>query len=442
MTTDLNCVTLTVAALFFSGQIGGVAVSGNKAHRVKPTPTPTAVPTATLTPIPSTPTPGPAPTVTPTPVPTATGTPQPSPSGTPTAVAVVLKSTLVITSADNGKTFSHYKISTTSGDCVDMNGASNVTFEQSDIGPCAGHAIFMNGGSGNNVYDNYLHSEGAGYGCCDNHEGIRIAGASTIDVQGNVIAYNESNIRVDSGSNGVTINGNYGLNPLGPYPRGQNYQSDTVNNVKVESNYFYSCTLPGSTLGGVTCSATAPDGSLYLFSENQEDSVNFYVTTTFTAQNNYVVGGHSPSGCGIIFDYEANGGQVIDNILSSTGQCGVGVANGTNPVVSGNKILQLTPISGAGNTAIYTWNQYSPACGPTLLNNNTATMVLSPGNYNSYWDGGGCGPVTESGNIFDQAAYDALYPMSTTNPPPLIPPLPKNCVAASPYSTQTSMPGC
>jgi Right handed beta helix region len=415
---------------------------------IPPPPTSTAAPTptprSTPSPIPPTPTASPSPA---TPSPTATPTKSPTPTATPKATPTpasgqtVLTSTLTITSADNGKVFNNYKISTTSGDCVDVNGATNVTIQNSDIGPCAGHAVLLNGGSNNSVYDSYLHSEGPGNGCCDNHEGVHVLNESGDAIQGNVIAYNESNVHVDS-SKQITVNGNYLLNPLGPAdPRGQNIQSATSSGITITNNYAYSCVLAGSGLGGVTCPARAPDGSTYLFSEDQEDSINFYQTTTFAAQNNYVVGGHSSSGCGMIFDDQANGGQMLDNVLGNTGQCGIGISDGANPIVTGNKILNLTPVAGSGNTALYAWAQYSAPCGPTIISNNVADEVTGSGD-SGYWDGGGCNVTTLSGNMFGASAYTQLYPLTTTTPPPLIPPVPKNCVAKSPYSTQTSLPPC
>ncbi len=74
--------------------------------------------------------------------------------------------------------------------------------------------------------------------------------------------------------------------------------------------------------------------------------------------------------------------------------------------------------------------------------------------FNSYGQAGNCTVIDSGGNIYDDdypapvggpgagSAYAALKPITTTNPPPAIPPLPKNCVAKSPYSTQTSKPGC
>ncbi len=130
------------------------------------------------------------------------------------------------------------------------------------------------------------------------------------------------------------------------------------------------------------------------------------------------------------------------NELVNTGQCGIGIASGTNQLVENNKVFENDQISGGGNTAIYLWNQYSEPCGPVTLTGNIGVFKLTNGTYNSLYDGGGCTPETVSGNTWDEAAWDLLYPPSTTMPPPLIPPQPKNCVAKSPYSTQTGWPGC
>ena len=81
------------------------------------------------------------------------------------------------------QTFSNYRISTSSGDCEDINGASNVTFENSDIGPCAERGIYINGGTGNNIYDSYIHVEHASRGCCDTRDGISVNGSCCSQIQ-------------------------------------------------------------------------------------------------------------------------------------------------------------------------------------------------------------------------------------------------------------------
>ena len=181
--------------------------------------------------------------------------------------------------------------------------------------------------------------------------------------------------------------------------------------------------------------------TLYLYPEQQEDSINFGYTNGAVVQNNYVTGGHSSSGCGLIADSTANGIQFLSNLVLNTGQCGIGIADGTNQVVDSNKVYNTTPVSGGGNTAIYTWKQYANPCGPTTISNNIADEVKLDGSHSGFWDGGGCSD-TLSGNIFSQPADALLTPTSAVFAPPLIPPKPKNCVVISPYSTQTSSAPC
>jgi hypothetical protein len=89
-----------------------------------------------------------------------------------------------------------------------------------------------------------------------------------------------------------------------------------------------------------------------------------------------------------------------------------------------------------------------------LLDDNIGTEIQSDGYASGYWNGGGCSTAACSNgdtniddcNTFDygseRTAYDLLMPIATNLPPPLIPPQPKNCVATSPYSTQTSLRPC
>jgi len=358
----------------------------------------------------------------------------------------------LLISGQSGKVYSNLRITSTTGDCVQIINSTNITIQNSDIGPCgtnnstvASRGIHISGGSGINVYDNYIHVETLASGCCDSHDGILIDNGSTSDViQGNVVAYGESNVEIQGTNvNGVSIIGNYLLNPRGPFPRGQNVQvwggssSGFHSNITVQNNYTYSCTLAGA---GVSCPA---GGATYLYPENQEDSINFGHTNGFVVKGNYVVGGHSGSGCGLIADESANNGQFLTNIVSNTGQCGIGIADGATQTVDGNKVLNLTPVSGGGNTAIYVWKQYTPTCGPVTVSNNVADELKTDmTTHSGYWNGGGCDPVTLTSNTFDRAANLLLNPMSATNPPPLIPPAPKNCVAVSPYTSQISLPRC
>jgi hypothetical protein len=389
--------------------------------------------------------------------------PKPAPS-----TQTVLTSTLTLTSANNGQTFKNYRISTISGDCVDMNGASNVTFENSDIGPCAGRGIYINGGSGNNVYDSYIHVEHAASSCCDTRDGIFVNGSDYDTIQGNVVAYSETNIQTRAANN-IVITGNFLLNPQGPFPRGEQIQTGTGSAVTIAHNLLVS--TPDATLGpALGISSTAP----ILLGQDKSggrpsDSLSIYTTQFADVENNYITGGldatapgsggaQDVTGCGLIADGSTtlgpNHATFKNNILFNAGECAIGIAAGTNQAVTANKSLSLNPNTG-GNTADYVWNQYSPtACGPVLLSGNIATLIRSDAYASGYWNGGGCAPVTcdgtnrniDSCNTFDygsgRTAYNALIADPLVTRAPLIPPQPKNCVAKSPYSTQASLPPC
>jgi len=354
-------------------------------------------------------------------------------AGTGTSSALTPSGPIVI-NGQNGKVIQGLKITSTTGDCVQITNSTNITIQNSEIGPCAGNGINISGSNGVQIYDSYIHPETQSPSCCDNNDGILGQnGSQNLTIQGNVIAYSESNIEILDSSN-VTVTGNFLLNPRNDASnasRGQNFQCWTgslgtgCTSMTLQNNYALSST----------------DTTLYLYPEQQEDSINFGYTNGAVVQNNYVTGGHSSSGCGLIADSTANSIHFLSNLVLNTGQCGIGIADGTNQLVDSNKVYNTTPVAGGGNTAIYTWKQYSNPCGPTTISNNIADEIKPDGSHSGFWDGGGCS-TTLSGNIFSQQADTLLTPTSTVFAPPLIPPKPKNCVVISPYSTQTSAAPC
>ena len=340
----------------------------------------------------------------------------------------------IVINAKNGTIIQGLKITSTTGDCVQISNSTNITIQNSEIGPCAGNGISIGGSNGVQIYDSYIHPETQSPDCCDNNDGIfSHDGTQNLTIQGNVIAYSESNIEVLDSST-VTVIGNFLLNPRNDASnpsRGQNFQcwqggaGTGCISITLQNNYALSST----------------NTTLYLYPEQQEDSINFGYTNGAVVQNNFVTGGHSSSGCGLIADDTANTIHFLSNLVLNTGQCGIGIADGTNQLVDSNKVYNTTPVAGGGNTAIYTWKQYSNPCGPTVVSNNIADEIKPDGTHSGFWDGGGCS-TSLSGNIFDQSADSSLTPISTVFAAPLIPPKPKNCVVLSPYSTQTSVAAC
>ena len=360
-----------------------------------------------------------SPTATNTASPTATSTTSatPTPSGPASSLA---PSGPVVIDGKNGTVIENVRISSTTGECITIRNSQNITIRNSDIGPCGRNAVKVQGSSNMKIVDNYIHSERRPAGCCDTNDGVFASATTGLLVQGNVVAFNESNIELQSAAE-VTIIGNYLLNPLGPFPRGQQVQSwNNSRNITVEDNYMLSST----------------DTSKYPFAADQEDAINFGFTDGITARSNYVSGGTSPSGCGIIADQATNNAKFLNNVLVRTGQCGIGLGNGSNLVADGNKIFNNTAIPGGGNTALYVWSPYSP-CGPVQVTNNIIYGVKPDGSLSSFWNGGGCGNVTYVGNIGGQEAFNLLTPEAQKLPAPAIPPKPYGVAAPAPHINQT-----
>jgi hypothetical protein len=312
-------------------------------------------------------------------------------------------------------------------DCLEVTDSSEITIEASRIGPCGGNGVVVSGSRAVRIYDSYIHPQTRSVGCCDHNDGVLVEHSSDVTLQGNVIAYGESNVEAPQSVTRLTVAGNFLLNPRGPYPRGQNVQAWNSRDVTVLNNYTLSST----------------DVHRFLYRDDQEDSINFGEGSNFIAEANYVTGGHSRSGCGLIADDGADGVSILGNRVVDSGECGIGVASGTNQRVERNRVINRNPVKGGGNTAIYIWNQYkSVACGPVTASRNIATEVRRDGTQAGFWNGGGCDPVTLRHNVWNAAAKRLLTPVKEKLPPPLIPPQPRTCVIGSPYSTQTRWPAC
>jgi hypothetical protein len=296
---------------------------------------------------------------------------------------------------------------------------------------------------------------------------VFVDGSNSDTIQGNVVAYSETNIQTFNANN-IVITGNFLLNPQGPFPRGEQIQTGTGSTITVTNNFLLS--TPDKILGpAIGTSNLAP----ILYGQDNtgsrpSDNLSIYVTQFADVENNYITGGldaktpasggaQDPTGCGLIADgsntLAPNNAIFKNNILVNTGECTIGIATGTNQTVTGNKSISMNPNTG-GNTADYIWNQYTQSCGAVLLKGNVGTLIRADAYASAYWNGGGCAPVTcdgantniDSCNTFDygsgRTAYNALSADPTVTKAPLIPPQPKNCVVNSPYSTQTSLPPC
>ena len=229
--------------------------------------------------------------VDPTPTPTSTLTPTPSPTPAP----ITLTTTLTLTSANNGQTFSNYRISTSSGPCVTINGASNITITRNNIGPCGGsegattnadsNGIELIQGSNTSniqIVDNYIHTDTFPGNPCtqQQHTGIMdqsITSGTANLFQGNVVAYGGKGIHVNDGGVGDQSIGNFIINQredndISPCEQGNAIESD-VPGTMVNQNYAVECTVGagGEGTGETNCSSIPGLLVTPTYSQHMED---------------------------------------------------------------------------------------------------------------------------------------------------------------------------
>ena len=415
------------------------------------------------------------------PTPTPISTPSPTPTPAAISTPITLTTTLKLTSANNGQTFNNYRISTTSGPCVLLTGVSNVTIENSNIGPCGqnnstsdSNGIEIHGGSGINIYDSYIHIDnlgGEGYGnfsTTRSHENIigvgsgGTGGPTSITIQGNVIGNGSANISPMDNSNGWVINGNYIFSAQGHDGAAEQIQPLNSWNITVENNYLFSCQLPGETTNTVTATnPQCPSGSAYLYTDVTQDNINFYNTSPTghaggTISGNYIAGGGWNDGSCITADQYADGITVTNNKCIEAAP-GLAHYSGNNWTATGNIVWSNNATAAGSNiVASYDNNGYGVSdFGPCAWQNNIMNTHGGSADNNYYWAGSSptCSSMAGyefSGNTVGSAADTALGLNSSMTAaqvmahvaPPLIPPVPKNCTVKSPFSTQTSNASC
>ncbi len=322
--------------------------------------------------------------------------------------------------ATSGQVIRGVKISNPLGPCITVSNVSNVIIDNVELGPCAGNGVKISGSgaTGIQVTNSFISTGRSGSSSQNSGVGVFIfGGPSNILVQGNTFERNESSVYAETAS-GVKINRNRSKNPLGPFPRGQHAQFNNVNGGEINDNF-------GESITGQS---------------DQEDAINVFNSDNIVVARNYIVGGDSPSGCGVIADWSGGtNNQLIDNIVIRTAQCGVAIAGGTNHVIRGNKVLDTNITGGSGNIGIYVANYSGGVCSGHSAVNNIVSNLLPNGTYNDYYNAGSCGPVTTSGNIFGSTARSLLTPenqkLPTPTPLPTIGPVP-----ATPTPTPTTTP--
>lgn len=361
-----------------------------------------------------------------------------------------LTSTLVISGQSN-KVYQYLNISTTSGDCIDISGSTNITIKRSKIGPCGtnnstanSRGIDLNGNNGITIEDSYIHVTNQSSSCSDSHDGIFFDNDNgTTNIKGNILYQNETHIEGFDASN-VTVDGNSFINTLGSAACSQ------PNNLQGHGVQFWRAALSGISNITITNNYLLDDSSGVTYPASpasaQSDGLSCGHVTTCTENGNYVVfdpvnGTVNIAACGIISE-SGTTVNMNNNIIGQTFHGGPCMSNVIGGTMTGNKVLIKAPTDSSA-AGLELEADTTAQCGNISATNNTAYTIQSGGGLQSLFVSSKCTTnITSTPNTLDAAALSALDPLSTTNPPPLIPPVPVECVAPSPWATQTSKGPC
>jgi hypothetical protein len=274
--------------------------------------------------------------------------------------------------ATSGQTISGLSISNPNGPCITLNNVTNVKIVNNQIGPC---------GSG---------TSGAG---------ISISGSDHVTIQNNNFNDVSSGVyAMDSTGGHLNFSHNYATKVRGPMPRGQIIQFNNVSGAGLS----VTCNVSDQAIGGYKDSSGTYTGP--------EDHINVYMSngtasSPIEVAYNKIRGGGSPSGGGIMSGDTGGSYQSIhDNILVNPGQYGIAIAGGNYIQMTSNRVFASA--NSWNNVGSFVWEQGGVSCGNTTFQSNRINYVQS-GSQNNYWNGGGCGTVDTSTDVFGDTTLDA-----------------------------------
>ena len=316
------------------------------------------------------------------------GAPAPAAGGSgaiPTPQSIAGKAQVGQIRARSGQVIENVHVSNPNGSCIVIDGVSDVTIRDSEIGPC--------GTDGD-----------------PDAQGIDIHDASNIRVLRNVIHDVSSAVYAVSSAHPIVMDRNYVYNVRGPLPRGQMIQFNGVSGGSAGSKVTcnVSDAMPGVRHGVLHGNTAA----------GIEDHINLFSSPglphdrTEIAYNRLRGGSKvSTSGSGIMIG-DGDGGHVNahHNTIVDVVNAGAGIAGGTNVSFDDNRIYLSRHNSVYVNVGMYVWGQAGASCAGHTMRNNRVWTLNTLGALNPFWDGGNCGAVDLSGNVLgDSSLSPAIF---------------------------------
>jgi len=238
-------------------------------------------------------------------------------------------------------------IQSSSGICINLNNCNNITIRNCKLGPSS-------------------------------NTGIQLMNCTNITIDSCYISNVSTGLYALRGTS-IKFTNNIVKNVQGPFPQGQMLQFDNVKGA-------------GNQILNNKCENVAG-------SSNPEDVISMYqsngtASDPITISGNWIRGGGpSKTGSGIVLG-DKGGSYLVakDNILVNTGNCGIGIAGGSNIQVINNKVYSSK--TSVSNVGIYIWNQSNSGCSLNTISGNQVNWTNAAGAPNNNWNEGNCGTVS------------------------------------------------
>ena len=334
------------------------------------------------------------PTTTTTP---AAGTPAPTVTASPAAGGSTTTATPVATTSSSSTAAATTTSSSspyTASAVINLTGAHDLTISGKSINGGSVPAITLT-----NCYNVHITANQLGN---SKDVGILLYNCYNVTVDHNNISNVSTGVYVvNSPNGGIIITGNQFKNMVGPMPRGQFVQFNTV--------------------GGANNAITYNKGENVYGSSNPEDAINLYKSNGTASSPIQVIGnwirggGPSATGGGIMLGDTGGSYEVAaNNILVDPGQYGMAIAGGDHMSITNNQIYGRS--QSFTNIGLYIWGQSGSACTNSTISGNQVKFFNNSNTENDAWVGTGeATPSGWSSNTFGANISASILPSAVVS---------------------------
>jgi parallel beta-helix repeat protein len=257
--------------------------------------------------------------------------------------------------------------------------------------------------------------------------GIYLYQCYNVTVDYNYITNASTGVYVDhSAGNNIVVNYNQFLNMVGPSPRGQFVQFNTVNGTGDSISY---------NKGENIASQSSSQEGINLYMSNGTSSSPIEVI------GNEILGGGPGSASGGIQLGDTGGSYEVasNNILVNPGQMGLSISGGDNMSFINNTVYSAE--QSFTNVGVVVWGQEGYSVTNPTVSGNKVKFINSSGAENDSWLASGqAAPAGWSSNVWDASISASILPATLVSTAGATTPIPLPVTAVAATATTTSTP--